>query len=314
MIAQPADTVDLAEENRRLREQLEQKTRVAAKALAAQQRRVLEMEEYAADLAAANERVSQANADLAAALRVLEEKDRRLSEDLAQARSFQQRILPRPPAGGPVRFAIAYRPAEEVGGDLYSVSPLPGGGWRVFVADAIGHGVQAALRTMILKSEYDATRGAPSPREALARLNRQIVAVYPGLNLHCTAACVDVVPDGAGARVTYSTAAHPPLVHLAGDEARQVYQPAPFLGVAAEAEFPTATFGAVRGDRLFLFSDGLVEEWSGDVEYGVDRVLLALADRDDLDAVVRRAVADLEAFAGPRGVTDDVTLVGLEVA
>jgi sigma-B regulation protein RsbU (phosphoserine phosphatase) len=309
-----ADPVDLAEENRRLREQLEQKTRVAAKALAAQQRRVLEMEEYAADLAAANERVSQANASLAAALRVLEEKDRRLSEDLAQARSFQQRILPRPPAGGPLRFAIEYRPAEEVGGDLYSVSPLAGGGWRVFIADAIGHGVQAALRTMILKSEYDAARGAATPREALARLNRQIVAVYPGLDLHCTAACVDVVPAGAGCLVTYATAAHPPLVHVGGGEARQLYQPGPFLGVVGEAEFPSVTFAAAAGDRIFLFSDGLVEEWVGDVEYGVDRVLLDLAVRADLDAVVRRAVAELEAFAGPKGITDDVTLVGIEVA
>ena len=92
-----ADAVDLAEENRRLREQLEQKTRVAAKALAAQQRRVLEMEEYAADLAAANERVSQANASLAAALRVLEEKDRRLSED---PQRVEAEPLPLPPRVG----------------------------------------------------------------------------------------------------------------------------------------------------------------------------------------------------------------------
>ncbi|MDO9017857.1 MAG: SpoIIE family protein phosphatase [Deltaproteobacteria bacterium] len=308
-----ADAVDLAEENRRLREQLEQKTRVAAKALAAQQRRVLEMEEYAADLAAANERVSQANASLAAALRVLEEKDRRLSEDLAQARSFQQRILPRPPAGGRLGFAIAYRPAEEVGGDLYSVSALPGGGWRVFIADAIGHGVQAALRTMILKSEYDAVRDAATPREVLARLNRQIVAVYPGLDLHCTAACIDVAPEAYGARVTYATAAHPPLVHVSAGDALQLYQPGPFLGVVAEAEFPSMTLAARPGDRLFLFSDGLVEEWAGDEEFGVDRVLRALVAAGDLDATVRGAVDALEAFVGAQPVTDDVTLLGVEV-
>jgi phosphoserine phosphatase RsbU/P len=305
--------VDLAEENRRLREQLDHKTRVAAKALAAQQRRVLEMEEYAADLAAANERVSLVNASLAAALRVLEEKDRRLSEDLAQARSFQQRMLPRAPTDDRLGFAAAYRPVEEVGGDLYGVSVLPGGAWRVFIADAIGHGVQAALRTMILKSEYDAARAAPTPREVLARLNGQIVAVYPGLDLHCTAACIDVTPGGDGARITYATAAHPPLVHLTAGEARQCYQPAPFLGVVAEAEFPSVTLDARRGDRVFLLSDGLVEAWAGDEEFGVDRALRALAAPGDLDAVVRDAVAALERFVGAHGVADDVTLLGVEV-
>ncbi len=304
---------DLADENRRLREQLDQKTRVAAKAMAAQQRRVLEMEEYAAELAAANARVNEANANLASALRVLEEKDRRLSEDLAQARTFQQRILPRPPVSDVLRFAVAYRPAEEVGGDLYSVSALDGGGWRVFIADAIGHGVQAALRTMILKSEYDGVRDAATPREVLAGLNEQIASVYPGLELHCTAACFDVRPGGDGARVTYATAAHPPLVHVVRGEGRQMYQPGPFLGVMTGVDFPSVTFDAERGDRLFLFSDGLVEEWVGDEEFGVDRVLGALAGEGDLDAVVQRAVTQLESFVGKQGLTDDVTLLGIEL-
>ncbi len=304
---------DLADENRRLREQLDQKTRVAAKALAAQQRRVLEMEEYAAELAAATARVSEANASLAAALRVLEEKDRRLSEDLAQARNFQRRILPRAPVSGSLRFAVEYRPAEEVGGDLYSVSALDGGGWRVFIADAIGHGVQAALRTMILKSEYDGVRDAAGPREVLAGLNDQIAAVYPGLELHCTAACFDVLPQADGARVTYATAAHPPLVHVSGGVAQQVYLPGPFLGVMGGVEFPMVTFDAERGGRLFLFSDGLVEEWVGEEEFGIDRVLAALAGEGDLDSVVRRAVEALESFVGAQGITDDVTLLGVEL-
>lgn len=304
---------DLADENRRLREQLDQKTRVAAKALAAQQRRVLEMEEYAAELAAANARVSEANASLASALRVLEEKDRRLSEDLAQARNFQRRILPRAPVSGALRFAVEYRPAEEVGGDLYSVSALDGGGWRLFIADAIGHGVQAALRTMILKSEYDGVRDAAGPQEVLAGLNDQIAAVYPGLELHCTAACFDVRPSGDGARVTYATAAHPPLVHVSDHAGRQMYLPGPFLGVMAGVEFPTVTFDAKRGERLFLFSDGLVEEWVGEEEFGIDRVLTALTGDGDVDAVVRRAVEALESFVGAQGITDDVTLLAVEL-
>ncbi len=302
---------DLLDENRRLREALDQKAKVAAKALAAQQRRVLEMEEYAAELHSANERVSQMNAQLQAALRVLEERDRRLSEDLEQARSFQQRMLPRPPASERVRFAVAYRPAEVVGGDLYSVSSLGGGGFRVFIADLIGHGVQAALRTMILKSEYDRVRDAASPRQVLELLNRQIVSVYPGLELHCSAACFDVRPGSD--EVAYATAAHPPLLHVRGGEARQVYLPAPFLGVLADARFPEETLPVRAGDRLFTYSDGLVEEWVAEEEFGLERAVRALAGEGDLDAVVARAVAELERFVGEGDVSDDVTVVAAEI-
>ena len=92
-----------------------------------------------------------------------------------------------------------------------------------------------------------------------------------------------------------------------------MYQPGPFLGVMTGVDFPSVTFDAERGDRLFLFSDGLVEEWVGDEEFGVDRVLGALAGEGDLDAVVQRAVTQLESFVGKQGLTDDVTLLGIEL-
>jgi serine phosphatase RsbU (regulator of sigma subunit) len=298
---------ELLDENRWLREQLEAKAKVAARALAAQQRRVLEMEQTAAELTAVNDK-------LAAALRILEEKDRRISEDLAQAFSFQQRILPRLPPPAALAFAAVYRPAEVVGGDIYDVCGVAAGGHRVFVADAIGHGVQAALRTMILKTEYDRVRDAATPARALVELNRRIYETYPGLELQCTAACFDVRVEDGVARVAYATAAHPPLVHVTGGEARQLYQPSPFLGVLPAIELSPVHFEARRGDRFFLFSDGLVEECRGDEEFGIERVLAALARPGELARVTTDVVSELEGFASGEPLTDDLTIVAVEIA
>jgi sigma-B regulation protein RsbU (phosphoserine phosphatase) len=298
---------DLLDENRWLREQLDAKAKVAARALAAQQRRVLEVEETAAELSAVNEK-------LAAALRILEEKDRRISEDLAQARAFQQRILPRLPVSHALSVEAIYRPAEVVGGDLYDVCRITGGRVRVFVADAIGHGVQAALRTMILKTEWDRVRDAATPVRALLELNRRIVAAYPGLELQCTAACFDVTPDEPRGHVAYATAAHPPLVVVTrAGQARQVYQPSPFLGVLGDIELHPVYFDLARGDRLFLFSDGLVEEARGEEEFGIERVLGALSRRAPLLSTLEEAVAAVDAFAAGHPLTDDLTLVGVEL-
>jgi sigma-B regulation protein RsbU (phosphoserine phosphatase) len=306
-VTQPARLEDLIDENRWLREQLEAKAKVAARALAAQQRRVLEVEEAAAELAQVNER-------LAAALKILEEKDRRLGEDLAQACAFQQRILPRLPLSEELVACAVYRPAEIVGGDFYDVWGVSGGRVRVFLADCIGHGVQAALRTMILKTEWDRVRDAPTPTRALLELNRRLVAAYPGLELQCTAACFDVRPDAPRGHVAYATAAHPPLVVApAGGPARQVYQPSPFLGVLDDIELTPVYFDVAPGDRLFLFSDGLVEETRGDEEFGIERVLAALGRRARLDATLEAAVAAVEAFACGAPLTDDLTIVGVEV-
>jgi serine phosphatase RsbU (regulator of sigma subunit) len=299
---------DVLEENRYLREQLDAKAKVAARALAAQQRRVLEMEQAASELAAVNDK-------LAAALRVLEERDHRISEDLAQAWAFQRLMLPRLPPPAALRFAALYRPAEVVGGDLYDVCRVTGGGHRVFIADAIGHGVQAAMRTMILKTEYDRVRDAATPARALVELNRRISAAYPGLELQCTAACFDVNADGPVTHVAYATAAHPPLIVVSPDgAARQVYQAAPFLGVIPDIEITPVHFELRRGERLFALSDGLVEETKDDKEFGVERLLAALARPElSLEDTMTSALAALEEFVGGTAMSDDITLIGIEV-
>jgi serine phosphatase RsbU (regulator of sigma subunit) len=306
---------DLTEENRRLREQLDAKSKVAARALATYQQRVLQMEEHAAELAAANEENRRINDELSRALRVLEDKDRRLSEDLEQARSFQQRILPRLPAPPSLRFSAAYKPAEKVGGDVYDVAEVRPGTFRMFVADATGHGIQAALRTMILKSEYDRLKDAhDSPEQVLVELNRKIVAVYPGLELHCSAACFDVVPEAGGARLRYATAAHPPLLVASASEIRPIYEPGPFLGVVDHIELTPVEVLLSPGDRAFAYTDGLGEQWNQEgVEFGADRVHRALLrPARALDDVIRDLMTEIDAFLGEVPLADDAMVLGVE--
>jgi serine phosphatase RsbU (regulator of sigma subunit) len=245
--------------------------------------------------------------------RRLRELMARMNEDLAQARAFQQRILPALPRTPEAHFAVIYRPAEEVGGDLYDIHRTTGGGFRVFIVDAIGHGMQAALRTMILKAEWDRVRDAATPVRALVELNRRLVAAFPGLELQCTASCVDVTPDGERAQVAYATAAHPPLVIGSPSGARQVYKAGPFLGVLPDVELDEVYFNLPRGDRLFLFTDGLVEETRGQEEFGMTRVLAALGRRAALDATLAAVAAEVDEFVGGAEPVDDLTLIGLEI-
>src|SRR5439155_7922786 len=127
-------------------------------------------------------------------------------------------------------FSAIYKPADMVGGDIYDVCELPPKDkghprFRVFVADTTGHGVQASLRTMVLKTEYDRVKQQQGgPGDVLTQLNQTITRLYPGLEMRCSACCFDIETRADGtARVCYANAAHPPLLHVSAGKVDEIF-------------------------------------------------------------------------------------------
>jgi PAS domain S-box-containing protein len=264
---------------------------------------------------AAEAELQRLNESLSRTLQVLEERDLHIREDLDEARAFQRLTLPPVPADDRFRFAALYRPTSEVGGDIYDVFELEPGRFRVFIADARGHGVQAALRTMVLKSEYDRVRrDATGPGRVLEQLNKRIFERYPGMQLQCAAACFDVEREMDGARVRYAAAAHPPFLHLTPQGTHELILSGPYLGVLPAVDIATAEVHVKRGERFLAYTDGLYEQPGADgAMYGVEQMLADMSLEVPLDEVPTRVSSLLEAFAGSRELIDDVTLIVVEV-
>ncbi len=262
--------------------------------------------------------LAKANTDLAGAFRSLAEKDARLHEDLLEAQAFQQRILPKLPSGGAVRFRALYRPADLVGGDIYDICELGERHYRVFIADTTGHGIQASLRTMVLKTEYDRVKLAPEgPAHALGELNRKIATVYPDLELRCSACCFDVIADGeGGARVVYANAAHPPLLRITRGKVDEVYARGTFLGVMSDATFKDMETQLAPGDRLLAFTDGLYEQEDAKGNpFGMERMIALLADYAlDAEGIVQLLDTEVTSFSAGRALADDLLIVCIECA
>jgi ligand-binding sensor domain-containing protein/serine phosphatase RsbU (regulator of sigma subunit) len=264
------------------------------------------------------QQLARANDELQGAFKALAEKDARLHEDLLQAQAFQQRILPKLPSGGPLRIRALYRPADLVGGDVYDVCEVADGHYRVFVADTTGHGVQASLRTMVLKTEYDRLKlASEGPAHVLADLNRKIATVYPGLEMRCSACCVDVIADAnGGARVRYANAAHPPLLRVTRGRVEEVYAPGTFLGIVSDAVFVEKQVYLEDGDLLVAYTDGVCEqEDAGGRAFGVERMeeLLAKEGRD-ANAAIEALDGAVTTYAAGRPLDDDVAIVCIECA
>jgi hypothetical protein len=244
-----------------------------------------------------------------------------LDEEMRLASRLQRDFLPRTlPEVGPVRFGVLYRPATWVSGDIYDVARLDETHVGFYVADAVGHGMPAALLTMFVKKALQTKRIVGNsyeivpPHVSLEGLNRDICEQNLSSCQFCTA--VYCVVDTAGLTVTYARAGHPdPLVVRPSGEVRRATARGGLLGIFPEETFELRQVQLDSGDRFVVYSDGaeevlcrgrdargsfsaVVAEWAG---VGREEMLADISERI---AAARAAV----------GAKDDITVVVMDVA
>ncbi|GJQ30813.1 MAG: hypothetical protein HBSAPP03_26970 [Phycisphaerae bacterium] len=187
----------------------------------------------------------------------------RMHEELHLAaaiqREFTASTVPTLPG---LEIAVLYRPVNFVSGDIYSLRDLGNGKAAFFIADAVGHGVPAALLTMVLTASLttsvpDATgRLTPlEPSEVLARLNTRMCASCFGSGRFATA--VYGVVDSATRTATIAGAGHPMPVVLSSRAPREVETSGPLLGVFGEATFDQVVVPLAEDETLLVYTDGL---------------------------------------------------------
>jgi sigma-B regulation protein RsbU (phosphoserine phosphatase) len=256
-------------------------------------------------------RIRRQEQELLAALHTLEERDSILTEDLMQAREFQQRILPRAPAIDDLSTEAIYQPAELVGGDLYDMYTPEPRRLRVFLADAPGHGVRASLTTMFIKSEYETSkRDADAPDALLGRLNHRFAGAYGDLGLHFTALCLDI--DLERRLLRWSSAAHPAPCLVRDGKARELSGGGTFVGAVDGVSYELHQEPFAPGDSVYLYTDGLTEQpnSAGD-PFGEARLLAALEEAHARRRPARSVVNfKLSMWSGSVPPYDDLTFLG----
>jgi PAS domain S-box-containing protein len=247
---------------------------------------------------------------LAAQLSLVMAKAQRYELETRTSHTLQANLLPPPPPQVPgVAVAVRYLAATrgvEVGGDFYDVVPLPGGQVAIAVGDVVGHDITAAATMGQLRSVYRAfLGGSPAPSAVIDRLQ----ASWPLLGLQRMATALFATLDLPSGRLRMASAGHPPPLLVAGGRAEYLpVQPSRMLG-APPARAAEWTGVLPPGATLVLFTDGLVESRSTDIDAGLAR-LAASAVRTttvDPDELVDRLLADL---AGSYRA-DDIALLAL---
>ncbi len=187
----------------------------------------------------------------------------KLHEELASAASIQREYMPNslPDIEG-IDIGVVYRPASYVSGDIYDVIELDEDHTGFFLADAVGHGVPAALMTMVITQGLHKIDGKGDearfvqPNEALRRLNNTMTEHQGEQARFATA--VYAIHNKKTNQITVAGAGHPPslLVRSQTGKVEQLESEGPLLGVFPDVEFGQTTITIEPGDVFIMYSDG----------------------------------------------------------
>jgi serine phosphatase RsbU (regulator of sigma subunit) len=172
--------------------------------------------------------------------------------------------------------AVQYLPAgrTDAGGDFYDVLELDDGRLAMFVGDVMGRGVAAASVMAQMRSAIRTLVAVdPSPTAVLAGMDR----VFDALHLEQLVTMVYAVADPAIDQLQVINAGHPPPVLLAADGQIELLEHPSTLILGVGGGRRAVRSAEFRpGDRLLLYTDGLVERRGEDADSALARLITAL--------------------------------------
>lgn len=259
----------------------------------------------------------RSNANLRWLQRSLEEKQREIEKDLEMARIFQRSLLPSKfPEGRGLKFNAHYLPSAKVGGDLYDIIDIDEKHLGILMADLSGHGVHAAILVSMLKALMSAhARDFRSPGQAIGILNNMLADIMPEATY---ATIFYAVIDLADKSMVYTIAGHPPpLIYRKGDNKTEFLSGGNFfVGMNKGEEFKEEKFSLDSGDRLFLYTDGLIELFNPAGEtFGTKRLFKIFGDNINLPITGLNSLIfeEMDKFREGVPISDDVAMLMMEV-
>ena len=241
-----------------------------------------------------------------------------LDYELRTARQIQQSLLPRelPRAVGE-SLAVRYIPMAAVGGDLYDCLQVDDRHVGILVADVTGHGIPAAIIASMVKTAAAAQiRVADQPAEVLAGINQHLCGQVDG---HYVTA-VYVYLDLDTGRVLQANAGHPPplLLSRADQEVDTIGEGGLILGFVPNATYTTTELPLSPGDRVVLYTDGVVEASAPNGDFfETERLRDTLQSRSELTAErwADHLLEQLTQWCGRASLEldDDLTVLVLDI-
>lgn len=237
------------------------------------------------------------------------ESERSVSEHLQRA-SLPEAL----PASERFDIDATYIPSAEgprfIGGDWYDSFILPGGDLAFSIGDVTGHGLRAATTMAKIRSAVRvAALNSGDPAEVLSRVHRfvsfeDVLATAIFARLH-SATC----------ELEYAVAGHPPPMRESGGSVTLLKGGGTPLGLDIDGRCAPSVHRVTlqRGDRITLYTDGLVEA-TRNIDDGLSRLMFAAAACSAVHVTAQKNVRALvdAVLEGTRAL-DDIAVLQVRV-
>ena len=251
----------------------------------------------------------------------LQRANDRLRRDYEAAADIQTSLLPGRPAGIPgLTVDWLYEPCDRLGGDSFNIFMIDDRFAGFYLLDVTGHGVVAALQsvaiTRVLANAWPTSvmSGIRTPAKVAQRLNQQF-PINPDVWKYFTFLCG--VLDVSTTTVRYASAGHPGPVHVPADGDPVILEAAGLpIGMFPDADYTEFMVTLGRGDRLYLYSDGVTDAMNpADEDFGRTGLVKTVdATRAlPLEGTLGELRAAVSRWRGTDLLDDDLSLLALEV-
>jgi sigma-B regulation protein RsbU (phosphoserine phosphatase) len=231
-----------------------------------------------------------------------------INEGFRLAQKFQQPLSQMPRIPG-LEMAGNLLPVGRIGGDFYAVLELDAGKVGILIGDAVGKGLSASLLMAatfsLLHSLFAREKG---PKEIFDRANSELRRKTPQMENYVAAFCA--VWERESRVLSYCNAGHHVPILIRRKSLRHLYLNTPgfFLGAFESGNYQERNTVVEPGDKLFLYTDGLVDLRNRAGEYfnlfKAYRRLLCSFDCE-IEEISRRILNAFQGFVGPDAVLAD---------
>ncbi|MEW6672802.1 MAG: PP2C family protein-serine/threonine phosphatase [Thermodesulfobacteriota bacterium] len=250
---------------------------------------------------------------------VLQQKQNLLDLDLKAAAGIQKSLLPESSPRIPnIHVAWKFEPCERIGGDIFNIHYPDEKHIGFYMLDVCGHGVSAALISVAVSQFLQNIRiladddGLVPPEHVLNSINR----AFPFERFDSYFTIIYMTIDLFDGCLTYSCAGHPPPVLLRNDRTLEILdRHGPVIGLSRNAPFGQARRQLQRGDRVVLYTDGILEI-SNPVEdhYGKNRFykILKVHKGETAPALANAIYNSVKKFGKGKKPDDDLSILVIE--
>lgn len=244
----------------------------------------------------------------------LERRQLSLAAELTAAHEAQMFILPEADARRDfLMYGMRMRPGAYVAGDLFDVVSLRDGRVAVAIGDVAGHGAGSAMLMASTQAHLNAQlQTLCDPAEALAAVNAYLAGKSLGGKF--VSLWVGVFsPDGT---VEYVDAGHGHWMHIpaAGGHGQSPTLGGSIpVGVSSVATYRSSTFKMAPGDRVLLYTDGVIEQKNARGEqFGNERLAPLMTPSRPPSELVEEVISQIVRHSADGTLEDDATVASIE--